>query len=74
MKKDNIGKKCILKTLHNNIYTTSHGGFPCEKDYLPFVILGVFKGGYFIYFSYAEWDGSFGGQFKVKTKDIIIID
>jgi hypothetical protein len=73
MKKDNIGKKCRLKVL-KKLQRTSHGGLPTDDDFIPLTIMGVYKGGYIALLSHSDFYGSYGGYFKVKTNDIIIID
>ncbi len=68
MKKNNIGKICILKSLEN-ILRTWHGGQPIIKDFMIFVIIGLYHGGYIIRYDQYE-----GNSFKVQSQDIIIIN
>ena len=65
MKKENIGKRCILKAL-KTIVKTWHGAPPYEDDFLIFVIVKIYHGGYYI-------EDFRGNIFKVKTNDIILI-
>jgi len=71
-KQDNLGARCVLKVLNTMIKTTN-GGPPDNDDFLPFTIVGIWRGGYHI-LNTVEGYYLHGGIFKVKTDDIKIIN
>ena len=74
MKINNVGKNCVLKVLTNNIKPINGPIIDLTSDDLfPFFIVGFYRGGYEIQRVEYTLSKPYGGIFRVKTKDIIII-